>query len=327
MLCKYGCGREGKYLIEFKSGAAWCCEERWRKCPNLNKEETRQKISRRVKGIKRSKKTRTLLSIKAKERYKNIQERVEQSERMRKIWSDPKRREDLSERQKSRFSDPLERNRHSKILKEVYKKPEVYAKTKRTIEKIKSKYQIFFNEEEMRYNPDRPDEKVIQVHCKNHKCENSKEKGGWFTPTGRQIEFRIFCLENVNGNDGGYFYCSDACKLSCCLYRFREDPNRLTDFEKYSRNVERETRKSIAIFGDNIENINLRSREFPLDHRYSIHEGFNNGVDPSIIGHWANLRIVTVRENSRKQSMCSISLDQLKEKILDCQLGQNPKRE
>lgn len=35
--CYYGCGREGKFLVKFKSGDKFCCEKRWRKCPNLNK--------------------------------------------------------------------------------------------------------------------------------------------------------------------------------------------------------------------------------------------------------------------------------------------------
>jgi len=28
----------------------------------------------------------------------------------------------------------------------------------------------------MRYNPDKPGEEEIQVHCKNHLCKNSKKK-------------------------------------------------------------------------------------------------------------------------------------------------------
>ena len=71
----------------------------------------------------------------------------------------------------------------------------------------------------MRYNPDKPGEKEIQVHCKNHNCRNSKEKGGWFTPTGRQIELRIYEVEK--GNGGGYFYCSEKCKQECPLYNYK----------------------------------------------------------------------------------------------------------
>jgi len=41
-----------------------------------------------------------------------------------------------------------------------------------SINEIKKKYPIFFKIEEMKYD----DKLDIQVHCKNHKCKNSKEK-------------------------------------------------------------------------------------------------------------------------------------------------------
>lgn len=90
----------------------------------------------------------------------------------------------------------------------------------RTIEYIKKNYKIFYREEEMRYDQEFLNNgvKKIQVHCKYNKCSNSKEKGGWFTPSGRQIENRISSLETKNGNDGSYFYCSSECKRLCPLY-------------------------------------------------------------------------------------------------------------
>ena len=96
-----------------------------------------------------------------------------------------------------------------------------------TIEKIQEKYPIFTKEEEMRYNPDKP--KEIQVHCKNHNCPNSKEKGGWFTPTYEQIRGRRDTLEHKDGWDGLYIYCSKQCKLSCPLYHLHSDPYKNID--------------------------------------------------------------------------------------------------
>lgn len=58
----------------------------------------------------------------------------------------------------------------------------------------------------------------VQVHCKNHNCVNSKELGGWFTPTKLQINNRIIDLESKNGRGGCYFYCSEECKNSCDLF-------------------------------------------------------------------------------------------------------------
>ena len=93
-----------------------------------------------------------------------------------------------------------------------------------TISQIKNKYSIFSKEEELRYNPDKLEEKEIQVHCKNHNCLNSKEQGGWFTPTYIQLYERIRQLEKEYGNGGCYLYCSDQCKQECPLYYMFDDP-------------------------------------------------------------------------------------------------------
>ena len=90
--------------------------------------------------------------------------------------------------------------------------------SKLTIEKINSKYTFFSQIEEMRYNPDKPEEKESQVHCHNHNCSKSKEKDGWFTPNIEQLKRRIYELEKDDGNGGCYFYCPDGCKQTCPTY-------------------------------------------------------------------------------------------------------------
>ena len=113
------------------------------------------------------------------------------------------------------------RNKNIISIKNSWKRIDVINKHKRTIERIKEKYPIFYKIEDMRYNPKKVKVKEIQVRCKNNKCINSKENNGWFTPTKRQIEAR---LSNVYSNllgDGCYFYCSNKCKKECKLYRKR----------------------------------------------------------------------------------------------------------
>jgi hypothetical protein len=56
-----------------------------------------------------------------------------------------------------------------------------------------------------------------------------------------------------------------------------------------------------------------RSRDLHLDHIYSICEGFKNNIQPEIIGHWTNLRLIPKIENSSKGSDCHKTLDQLYE--------------
>jgi len=137
----------------------------------------------------------------------------------------------------------LWKDKNSIYNSEIYKVKLLHCQLKRTINYINQTYPFFSKVEEMRYNPDKPGEKEIQVHCKNHNCPHSKEQDGWFTPTTRQIEARISALEN-SGVDLLYFYCSEKCKQECPLYYSRgTDPfkniDKLYTYEEY--NIWKET--------------------------------------------------------------------------------------
>lgn len=54
-----------------------------------------------------------------------------------------------------------------------------------------------------------------------------------------------------------------------------------------------------------------RGPQHHLDHIYSRAEGYKNGVDPQIIGHWTNLRILPLKSNSAKRDRCDKTLEQL----------------
>jgi hypothetical protein len=101
----------------------------------------------------------------------------------------------------------------------------------------------------MRYNPNKPGEKEIQVHCKNHLCKNSKEKGGWFTPSRIQLVERIRQIEHVDGNDGSYFYCCEKCKQLCPLYNLHSDP--FKDIDYSYTNSEYQTFRKFVLERDN----------------------------------------------------------------------------
>ena len=147
-----------------------------------------------------------------------------------------------SKKEKSRISNigkkrSIEFSKKISLLKKGFKHTEDSLNKikgpKRKIEKLKIKYPIFSKTEEMRYNPDNQTE--IQVHCKNINCKNSKQNNGWNTPTGRQIELRIYEVEK--GNKKGFFYCSKNCKF--------EDP----DFHKHvDLNTKKEAMKGIIRF-------------------------------------------------------------------------------
>jgi len=148
-LCDYGCGREAKHYLTFKTVEnKWCCESFYNSCPKI-----RQQNRERHEGKTHTEKT----------------------------------------------------------------KKKIGQENKYSIEKIQEKYKIFSKEEDMRYNPYKP-EKEIQVHCYNHNCPNSKEKDGWFTPTKNQFYLRKNALEKEDGNNGCYFYCLEECKQTCPSY-------------------------------------------------------------------------------------------------------------
>jgi hypothetical protein len=221
MICEYGCGRKAKY--KFKNGK-WCCSKYHQQCSVYRKifsekssnfsKETREKLRQShlgeknhfygkthnknsIKLMREFRKGKTYEEIYGKEVAKKIKER-----------SKGKTYEEIYGKEKA-----LEIKKKQSLKQKGHK-----GRNRYTIRIIKIKYSFFSQIEELRYNPDKPEEKEIQAHCKNHKCPNSKEKGGWFTPTYIQLYERIRHLENENGNDGAYLYCSDECKQSCPLY-------------------------------------------------------------------------------------------------------------
>jgi len=117
------------------------------------------------------------------------------------------------------------------------------------ISEIKNRYPFFSKIEQMRYNPDIPNEKEIQVSCKNHTCKNSKEQNGWFTPTRIQLTERIRQLENEDGNGGSYFYCSTKCKNICPLYNIHSDP--FKEIKKLYTQAELQTFRTFVLERDN----------------------------------------------------------------------------
>lgn len=56
-----------------------------------------------------------------------------------------------------------------------------------------------------------------------------------------------------------------------------------------------------------------RGPENHLDHIYSRAEGYKNGIDPQIIGHWTNLRIIPFKQNSSKRDRCDKTIERLME--------------
>ncbi len=249
-ICEYGCGREAKH--KFKNGK-WCCEKYFNKCPSYRKnlsiknkgrdnkgknnpmfgrkhsDETKEKLRRQKLGKKASEETKSKLSKSRRGDKNGFFGKTHSDETKEKLRIHGLGR-NLSVETRRKISD---KNKGKKLSKESIAKlvasrkgikisdetkNKIRIANKLDIKIINKRYPTFSKIEEMRYNPDKPEDKEIQVHCKNHKCSNSKEKNGWFTPIGHQFDGRRRAIEDPNGNGAAYFYCSNSCKEECPLY-------------------------------------------------------------------------------------------------------------
>lgn len=91
---------------------------------------------------------------------------------------------------------------------------------------------------------------------------------------------------------------------------------KLSELQKYRALVKSISAKSYHDHYYKINPQNLpRSRyEYHLDHIYSVEEGFKNNVPPEVIGHYTNLRMLWHLDNSRKNTKCHITVNQLMER-------------
>lgn len=54
------------------------------------------------------------------------------------------------------------------------------------------------------------------------------------------------------------------------------------------------------------------------DHMYSIKDGFENGIDPKLICHPANCKLMQHKENQLKKTKSSITIEELLKRICAC---------
>lgn len=90
------------------------------------------------------------------------------------------------------------------------------------------------------------------------------------------------------------------------ITRFTDEDTR-TKWDEYYCECWWHTRQNLSKVND----IEKRSKQFHLDHRYSIYDGFHTQVPPEIIGSTVNLRVIPASLNSRKQRNSDISKEEL----------------
>lgn len=115
-------------------------------------------------------------------------------------------------------------------------------------------------------------------------------------------------------------FCSPGCSAK---FRAVSDPDGLAryrsraaftfDVEDYPEHFDLELVEKFGWYSPSNKGNNLDG--VSKDHMFSVKEGFLQGVDPKIIAHPANCQLMQQSENSKKKSSCSITLEELYEKI------------
>lgn len=67
--------------------------------------------------------------------------------------------------------------------------------------------------------------------------------------------------------------------------------------------------------GRNSKNKNINMNGVSRDHLFSVYDGWINDIDPRIISHPANCRLILQSENASKRNSSSITLDELLQRI------------
>jgi len=142
---------------------------------------------------------------------------------------------------------------------------------------------------------------------------------------GKRIDVELHHCKNcgnpIDAKHQTRHYCSDACRITyrlrCKNLKYEESYQnyrcacaftfKLSD---YPQEFDFELIRKYGWY-DPIKNTNGVSR----DHLYSVNAGFNNKVSSLLISHPANCKLVLHKENQAKGKKCSISLNNLKERI------------
>jgi hypothetical protein len=124
-----------------------------------------------------------------------------------------------------------------------------------------------------------------------------------------------FCLDRY-GEKGLEIYEERNKLKSSCFREYGKLAEELHEgFKGYSARVDRITQISLKKISPCIGKRGRHKGEYQLDHRFSKMQGFLDGIDPDIIGHHENLEWILTEENCSKRMKCSITLEELMEKI------------
>jgi hypothetical protein len=124
-----------------------------------------------------------------------------------------------------------------------------------------------------------------------------------------------FCMDKY-GKNGESIYNERRLVKSSCFREYGKLAEELHQgFKGYSASVDRFTRQSLSKIPECPGKRGRHKGEYHLDHMYSKMQGYLDGINPEIIGNPLNLEWILVEENCSKRMKCSLTLDELMEKI------------
>lgn len=139
----------------------------------------------------------------------------------------------------------------------------------------------------------------------------------------RQYELKCECGEIFLRNRDGIKFCSIECRRK---YKKNKPTGDYADFNQYK--ILTNFKFNLADYKEEFDfsliekygwylpvNRGNNLKGVSRDHMFSVREGFNFGIDPHLIAHPANCRLMVHNDNISKNSKCSISYDELLERI------------
>lgn len=125
-----------------------------------------------------------------------------------------------------------------------------------------------------------------------------------FFKTSKNSKFcsRICWQENVKMTRTAWENYSQACKFRFNVYDFPDyfELNLIEEYGWYKASNQ----------GSNLDGISR-------DHMVSVRFGFENNVNPKVISHPANCKLVRHTENQRKRTRCTLTLEELYNRIME----------
>lgn len=198
-------------------------------------------------------------------------------------------------------------------VKSVLEKEEVYMKGQLSILK---KYGCYFPEtEKYKEQKDKIFDKMRQTNLEKYGYEiASKNKD----VSKKRIETlrekygvdSVALIEGVQNKRRRTFKENTLSKRKAAYPNLTEEELFLLE-EEYRKEVAFYTEVSVRMYNEYINKHNyIRGENFHVDHRYSILQGFIDGIDPIIISSPGNLEVISSSDNQSKRDKCSIKMQQ-----------------